>query len=292
MIRSMTGYGSAEADLMGQRLTAQIQSLNHRYCEISVRLPRSLSQFENPVRALLSKLFTRGKIVLQVGWEGKEEPGRQLKLDRPRIAEYIAEIEQLKKETGARGEIDLATLLSLPDVWSNEVEKPEESDTWAVIEQLANQASDDLASMREREGEALAAELEDRLTSLASLVKTAEERNANRPADIKEKLLARLKPLLDGVDVDPSRLAQEAALLADRFDFTEECVRLKAHIDQFRSLAASPEPAGRKLNFLLQEMNREANTIGSKCNDAELAGLVVELKNELEKMREQVQNVE
>jgi uncharacterized protein (TIGR00255 family) len=292
MIRSMTGYGSAEADLSGLRLTAQIQSLNHRYCELSVRLPRSLSQFENPVRAFLSKRFTRGKIVLQVGWEGRDEPGRKLKLDRERIAEYVDEIKKLKKETGVKGGIDLPTLLSLPDVWVNETEKPEESDTWTVLEQLAGEASDDLSSMREREGEALAIELEERLTSLQSLVKTAEERNAGRPSEVKEKLLARLKPLLEGVDVDPSRLAQEAALLADRFDFTEECVRLRAHIDQFRSLASSPEPAGRKLNFLLQEMNREANTIGSKCNDADLAGLVVELKNELEKMREQVQNVE
>lgn len=292
MIRSMTGFGSAEADLSSQRLTAQIQSLNHRYCEISVRLPRSLSQFENPVRALLSKRFTRGKIVLQVGWEGRDEPGRQLKLDRERVAEYLEEIKQLKKETGTEGEIDLPTLLSLPDIWTNEAEKPEESDTWVVLEQLTAAVSDDLSSMREREGEALATELFERLASMESLVKTAEERNAGRPSDVKEKLLARLKPLLEGVDVDPSRLAQEAALLADRFDFTEECVRLRAHIDQFRSLANSPEAAGRKLNFLLQEMNREANTIGSKCNDADLAGLVVDLKNELEKMREQVQNVE
>jgi len=288
----MTGFGSAEADLSSQRLTAQIQSLNHRYCEISVRLPRSLSQFENPVRALLSKRFTRGKIVLQVGWEGRDEPGRQLKLDRERVAEYLEEIKQLKEETGTEGEIDLPTLLSLPDIWTNETEKPEESDTWVVLEQLTAAVSDDLSSMREREGEALATELFERLASMESLVKTAEERNAGRPSDVKEKLLARLKPLLEGVDVDPSRLAQEAALLADRFDFTEECVRLRAHIDQFRSLANSPEAAGRKLNFLLQEMNREANTIGSKCNDADLAGLVVELKNELEKMREQVQNVE
>jgi uncharacterized protein (TIGR00255 family) len=123
-------------------------------------------------------------------------------------------------------------------------------------------------------------------------VREAEERNAGRPGAVKERLLTRLKPLLEGVDVDPSRLAQEAALLADRLDYTEECVRLRAHVDQFRSLVAEPEPAGRKLNFLLQEMNREANTLGSKCNDAELSGLVVELKNELEKMREQVQNVE
>jgi uncharacterized protein (TIGR00255 family) len=288
----MTGYGSAEAELAGMKLTAQIQSLNHRYCEISVRLPRTLSQFENPVRSFLSKRFTRGKIVLQVGWEGRDEPGRQLRLDRERITAYAEEIEALKKEMGTVGSVDLATLLSLPDVWVNEAEKPEESDTWAVLEQLAAEVSDDLASMKKREGESLAAEFEERLTRLESLVKTAAERNTGRPADVKERLLARLKPLLEGVDVDPSRLAQEAAILADRLDFTEECVRLRAHIDQFRSLAESPEPAGRKLNFLLQEMNREANTIGSKCNDADLAGLVVELKNELEKMREQVQNVE
>jgi uncharacterized protein (TIGR00255 family) len=292
MIRSMTGYGSAEADLLSQRLTAQIQSLNHRYCEISVRLPRSLSQFENPVRSLLSKRFTRGKIVFQLSWEGREEPGRQLRLDRERIQEYMGEIRELQKELGGAGEIELGTVLGLPDIWTNEVERPEDTETWAVLEQLANQASDDLASMRESEGEALAAEFEERLTSIEKLVGQAEERNADRPNAVKEKLLTRLKPLLEGVDVDPARLAQEAALLADRLDFTEECVRLRAHIDQFRTLMASPESTGRKLNFLLQEMNREANTLGSKCNDADLASLVVDLKNELEKMREQVQNVE
>jgi uncharacterized protein (TIGR00255 family) len=160
------------------------------------------------------------------------------------------------------------------------------------IEAAARRAAAALVTMRETEGKALARDFANRLQKIEELVGKAEARGSTRPAEVKEKLLARLKPLLDGIEVDPQRLAQEVAFLAERLDITEECVRLRAHLSQFRALLGDPEPAGRKLNFLLQEMNRESNTMGAKSNDADLGALVIDLKDELEKIREQVQNVE
>jgi uncharacterized protein (TIGR00255 family) len=202
------------------------------------------------------------------------------------------DLRRLKSALKLNGEIDLTTVLALPDVVVAGAEPSADEEAWVTLEAAARRAVGDLVSMRETEGRALGEEFNHRLTKIEELVKRAEERGALRPAEAKEKLLGRLKPLLDGIDVDPQRLAQEVALLAERLDCTEECVRLKAHLSQFRSLLADGDPAGRKLNFLLQEMNREANTMGSKANDAELGALVIDLKDELEKLREQVQNVE
>ena len=293
MIRSMTGFGSAEAEILDQRFSVQIQSVNHRYCEVSIRLPRAFSAFENPLRALLQKHFTRGKINYQGTWDGRDDPARRLMLDRERLRGYLAEIRLARTDLGITGEPSLDTLLNLPDVWEQDASVLDEDESWKAVERVTEQAVRDLFAMREREGKELAKEFDTRLKRLDILVGQAEAKNAGRPEAIRDRLAQRMKALLEGIgEVDPSRIAQEAALVADRADFTEECVRLRAHIVQFRAMMQDAEPAGRKLNFLLQEMNREANTTGSKANDAELAAVVVEMKDELEKLREQVQNVE
>ena len=292
MIRSMTGFGSAETDLLGQQLSAQIQSVNHRYCEISVRMPRSLGQHESALRARLTKRFSRGKLNLQINWEGREEQNRSMRLDRDKIRSYFHELDEVQTELRLSGALDIQSILALPDIWTQDVEGPDDEQIQNALVELVESAADDLISMREREGQELHKEFETRLQRIAELNEKSSERNDDRPAALKERLLERLQPLLEGVEVDPNRLAQEAALLADRLDYTEECVRLRAHIEQFRDLLAGKEPVGRKMNFLLQEMNREANTMGSKANDAEIAAVVVELKDEMEKLREQVQNVE
>jgi uncharacterized protein (TIGR00255 family) len=292
MIRSMTGFGTAETELGGQRLSAQVQSVNHRFAEVSVRLPRSLAPFENPLRQLLAQLLTRGKINFVASWEGGEDPARRVRIDAERARQYVEELRALRIQLGIAGEIELSTLLALPDVVSTAVLSDGEEQTWEVIEKLARAAAADLLSMRTREGDALKQEFVLRLQQVEKLLGRAEARAPLRPAEAKEKLEARLRPLLGDIPVDPARLAQEIAFLAERLDCTEECVRLRAHIGQYRALLDDPEPTGRKLNFLLQEMNREANTMGSKANDAELAALVIDLKDELEKLREQVQNVE
>jgi uncharacterized protein (TIGR00255 family) len=293
MIRSMTGFGAAETELLGQKLSVELQSVNHRYCEISIRLPRSLSAFELPLRALLQRHFTRGKIHFQALWEGHEDPARRVALDRDRLRAVLADIRSVAKELGLSGQPDLGTLLALPDLWVQDAAGLDEDVAWKGLEGTAERAVRDLFAMREREGRELAKELEGRLGRLEALVAQAEKKNAGRPEAIRDRLRERIRALLEGVgEVDPARVVQEAALLAERADFTEECVRLRAHIAQFRALMGDPEPAGRKLNFLLQEMNREANTTGSKANDAELAAIVIEMKDELEKLREQILNVE
>lgn len=293
MIRSMTGFGSADTQLLGQRLSVQLQSVNHRYCEISIRLPRSLSAFEAPLRALLQRHFTRGKINLAVTWEGREDPARRATLDRERLRAYLADIRRAATELGIAGPLDLGTLLTLPDIWVQDATGLDEDAAWKSLEETTERAVRDLFAMREREGQELVKEFEVRLANLEKLLTQAESKNAGRPEAIRDRLQQRIRALLEGVgELDPSRIAQEAAILAERADFTEECVRLRAHLAQFRTLMRDPEPAGRKLNFLLQEMNREANTTGSKSNDAELAALVVDMKDELEKLREQILNVE
>jgi len=293
MIRSMTGYGTAETELGGQMLRLEIHSVNHRFSEIAVRLPRSLSHFEPPLRHLLTQSLGRGKITFSANWEGKgEETSRPVRIDTERARRYMDDLRRLKSALKLNGEIDLTTVLALPDVVVAGAEPTADEEAWVTIEAAARRAASDLVSMRETEGKALTKDFQQRLDRIEAMVKKAEERGASRPAEAKEKLLARLKPLLDGIDVDPQRLAQEVAFLAERLDVTEECVRLRAHLSQFRALLADPDPAGRKLNFLLQEMNREANTMGSKANDADLGALVIDLKDELEKIREQVQNVE
>jgi uncharacterized protein (TIGR00255 family) len=292
MIRSMTGYGAAETELGGQTLRVEIHSVNHRFSEVAVRLPRALSHFEPPLRHLITQALGRGKITFSANWEGKDESTRPVRIDTERARRYMDDLRRLKSALKLNGEIDLTTVLALPDVVVAGAEPTADDQAWVTIEAAARRAASDLITMRESEGKALTKDFEQRLDRIEEIVKKAEERGASRPAEAKEKLLARLKPLLDGIDVDPQRLAQEVAFHAERLDITEECVRLRAHLSQFRALLADPEPAGRKLNFLLQEMNREANTTGSKSNDADLGALVIDLKDELEKIREQVQNVE
>ena len=292
MIRSMTGYGSSEIELGGQSLRIEIHSVNHRFSEIGVRLPRALAHFEPPLRNLLTQTLGRGKISFSASWEGKDEGTRLVRIDTERARRYMDDLRRLKSALKLNGEIDLTTVLALPDVVVAGAEPSADEDAWVSIEAAARRAAAALVTMRETEGKALARDFANRLQKIEELVGKAEARGSTRPAEVKEKLLARLKPLLDGIEVDPQRLAQEVAFLAERLDITEECVRLRAHLSQFRALLGDPEPAGRKLNFLLQEMNRESNTMGAKSNDADLGALVIDLKDELEKIREQVQNVE
>ncbi len=292
MIRSMTGFGAAEGEIAGHRLTAQLQSVNHRFAEVSIRLPRPLLPFENQLRLLLGQNVGRGKVVFSASLDGVDESGRKVRFDLERARQYMDEIRHLKAALRLNGEPDIATILALPDVVVADQSAFPEEEAWTVLEKTARAAAADLLTMRDREGQALAEEFKKRLERIDSLVARAEERGPLRPEEARDRMMTRLKPLLGDVEVDPVRLAQEVAFLAERLDTTEECVRLRAHVAQFRELMAGADPAGRKLNFLLQEMNREVNTMGSKANDAELARLVIDLKDELEKVREQVQNVE
>jgi uncharacterized protein (TIGR00255 family) len=292
MIRSMTGYGSAELERDGQRLTAEIRSVNHRFCEVSIRAPKLVNLFEDQIRQVICERFSRGKFNLSITWSGVGESGEVLRVNEVVADRYVKLLEQLRTRYGIDHGLDLRTLAALPDVFIWEHTALTDEETWAMLRKLLEKACDNLNQMKAREGEALGRDLEGRLRMVREQLDGVAERAPLRPQEAKERLMTRLKPLLADVEMDPVRIAQEIALLADRLDCTEECVRLSAHVDQFRSLIDGHEMAGRKLNFLLQEMNREANTIGSKANDVKVAHAVVVIKEELERLREQVQNVE
>ncbi len=292
MIRSMTGYGSAELERSGQRLTAEIRSVNHRFCEVSVRGPKVALAFEDQIRHLIQERFSRGKFNLTITWVGAGEQGEVLKLNDAVAQRYLDLMSQLKTRFGLKGEIDLATVASLPDLFTWEHTAMSDDESWGLVRDVVEKCCDNMNLMKDREGAALTRDFEKRLHAIRAELDRVSERAPIRPQEAKDRMVARIKPLLDDVEMDPIRIAQEVALLADRLDCTEECVRLAAHLDQFRHLIEGPELAGRKLNFLLQEMNREANTIGSKANDVGIGHAVIVIKEEVERIREQVQNVE
>jgi uncharacterized protein (TIGR00255 family) len=292
MIRSMTGFGSAEFERSGQRLTAEIRSVNHRFCEVSMRGPKVALAFEDQVRQLIQERFSRGKFNLTITWVGAGDQGEVLKLNEAVAQRYVDLMSQLKMRFNLAGEVDVATVAALPDLFTWEHTAMSDEESWSLVRAVVEKACDNMNLMKDREGVALTRDFEARLAAIRKQLDTVSERAPLRPQEAKERMVARIKPLLDDVEMDPIRIAQEVALLADRLDCTEECVRLAAHIDQFRHLIENPELAGRKLNFLLQEMNREANTIGSKANDVEIGHAVIVMKEEIERIREQVQNVE
>jgi len=292
MIRSMTGYGTAEVERDGIRLTAEIRSVNHRFCEVSLRSPKAVSLFEDRIRQVIAERFSRGKFNLTITWSGAGEAGEELRVNETVADRYVALLEKLRERYHLDSGLDLRTLAALPDIFAWEHTALSDEETWGMVKTLVDSACESMNRMKAREGEALAVDLAKRLGLLREQLDVVAARAPHRPQEAKDRLMTRLKVLLADVEIDPVRVAQEVALMADRLDFTEECVRLEAHLDQFRSLIDGGELAGRKLNFLLQEMNREANTIGSKANDVEVARAVIVMKEEIERLREQVQNVE
>ena len=292
MIRSMTGYGSIEVERDGQRVTGEIRSVNHRYCEVSVRAPRQVAAFEDQIRQLVQERYSRGKFNLSITWSGAGDAGEMLKLNESVADRYVGLLQQLRDRYKIETPIDVHALAALPDLFSWEHNAMSDEDTWAFLKDVILGSCDNMEAMKAREGQSLARDFEHRLKLVRAQLDLVSARGPLKPLEAKVRMMTRLQPLLDDVEIDPIRIAQEVALLADRLDTTEECVRLAAHIDQFRSLIEGSEIAGRKLNFLLQEMNREANTIGSKANDVEIAHAVIVMKEEIERLREQVQNVE
>ncbi len=292
MIRSMTGYGSAELERSGQRLTGEVRSVNHRFCEVSLRGPKVALAFEDQIRQLIQDRFSRGKFNLTITWVGAGDQGEVLKLNEPVAQRYVDLMSHLKERFALAGEIDIRTLASLPDLFTWEHTAMSDEESWSLVKDVVERSCDSMNLMKDREGAALSRDFDKRLTVIREQLEKVSVRAPLRPQEAKERLVARIKPLLDDVAMDPIRIAQEVALLADRLDCTEECVRLAAHLDQFRHLMDGNEYAGRKLNFLLQEMNRETNTIGSKANDVEIGHSVIIMKEEIERVREQVQNVE
>ncbi|HEV8128845.1 MAG TPA: YicC/YloC family endoribonuclease [Candidatus Eisenbacteria bacterium] len=296
MVRSMTGYGRGEALTNGLRLEAEVRSVNHRFCEVSARLPRAFAAFEADAKKIVQDQVSRGKLNLVVTWgeNGEEsgEPGATLALDEHAADRYMELLRRIQTKYRLAGDVDVRTFASLPNIftWQEPGRSPEFY--LEILRKVVEQATRELVRMKETEGEALKRDLVSRAGLVRSRVARIRERAPERVRETHEKMKERVRGLIAETEIPEDRLLMEIALLSDRLDCTEECVRLEAHCDHFLKYLDEESAPGRKLNFLLQEMNREINTIGSKSNDVAIVEQVVEVKEELERIREQVQNIE
>lgn len=289
---SMTGYGKGSASADGREMTVELKSVNHRYLDVGMRLPRHLSFLEDPIRTALSGRLSRGHVDVFVNYRNLRSDARNVEIDAPLLVAFVAAAREANRTLGLQDDLSLAAALRLPDV-SSVREADEDTDAvLALLNGAIQSAIDQLLSMREQEGVRLRAYLNACNDTVESLTGQIALRAPFVVEEYRVKLDERISVLLGGVDVDRARLATEVALFADKASIDEEISRLYSHIAQMRSLLADKEPAGRKLDFVVQEMNREFNTIGSKANDGELTKLVLSGKAEIEKIREQVQNIE
>jgi uncharacterized protein (TIGR00255 family) len=293
MLKSMTGFGRGESATAGRTFVVEAQSLNHRFLEVRARLPRRLIGLEHRVQQEVQRRFSRGRFDVTVSERLVGERPRTIRVDQGLAAAYIDALRQLQSLGRLQGEVTLDHLVTQRDLFLFDEEAE------ASIEEAGDElraalaaALDALESMRVREGRALEAEIATRLGAVEAAVAEVERRTPQAVRAHKDRLQARVAELLDGRSLDPARVEQEVALLADRGDVTEECARLRSHLEQFRALLGEGGSQGRRFDFLLQEMNREANTIGSKAAGVDISHWVVAMKAELEKVREQVQNIE
>lgn len=294
MIASMTGFGRAQADQAGFTATVELRTVNSRFCEVSVRTPRELAERENDITRLIKDAIARGRVSVSIQVDAARRAAVPLSVDPDIARGYRDLLEELRRATRLEDEtVRLDHLIRFQDIFVPEVADPEAPKRmWSAVSEALSGALEALQAMRRQEGLALRDELLSRGTRMETSLDTVQARVPLRVPEIRERLRDRLAEILQDTRVDSDRLEQEMAYIADRIDVTEEIVRLRSHLVQFREALDSPEPVGRKLNFLAQEMNREVNTIGSKANDPDTAHLVVGMKEDLEKIREQIENVE
>lgn len=291
-MQSMTGYGRSEVHDAQLTLTVEARSVNHRYLDIALRYPRLYAPLEARMKQRVSAHFSRGRIDITLVPQESPEGRRALSLDHVLAQQYYDALQHLQESLGLPGVIDVSLIASLRDVFK--VEEPSEDieSAWDIIAQGLDAALQALQSMRRQEGEALCRDFHLRLQAMAQQIQAIRQRVPPVVVEYRQRLEQRVKELFDQFEIDPNRLAQEAILFAERADITEELTRLEAHMQACTRLLASSEAVGRKIEFLVQEMHREVNTIGSKSNDTAIAHSVVDLKSELERIREQIQNIE
>jgi len=292
MIRSMTGFGRQQAPWQDGSVTVEIRSVNHRFLEVACRLPRSLSQLEESFKKAIQQRCTRGRVDMTVTVQGGKGRLGTVSLDQALAKQYHQALRTLKKSLKLSGSIDVALVAGLRDVILVSDQPSEDPKLAKLVQKLATQALNDLEGMRQREGAALAKDMQGRIQAIRERKSAVATRSPKAVEETFERMKGRVEKLLGAAPPDLPRLHQELAQFADRGDITEEIVRLDSHMIQFEQQLNRAESVGKTLDFLLQEMGREVNTIGSKANDAEIAGQVVQMKAELERIREQVQNVE
>ncbi|WP_409341079.1 YicC/YloC family endoribonuclease [Paenibacillus sp. MBLB4367] len=293
MIVSMTGFGQATRNAGGYRLHIDARSVNHRYAEIVIRLPREAQPFEDALKKTVQQSIKRGRVDVYVTVEREASAGQKVDIDWSLADAYVQAAERLKERFGLSETIRIADLLQIPQLLRlGEAETSDADVLESELQACLQEALGQLMSMREAEGLHLRTDLRSRLAEMEKLCRSVRGRAQQVADEYRSRLRGRLAELLEGIPLDEGRVIAEAAVFADRSNIDEELTRLASHFIQFAQLIDGGEPPGRRLDFLLQEMNREVNTIGSKANDALIAGYVVAMKAELEKMREQVQNVE
>jgi uncharacterized protein (TIGR00255 family) len=292
MIKSMTGYGRVETTGQGRNIVVEVKSVNHRFLEISLRMPQALFPLEMEFKKKIGEKVKRGRIEIFIRLEVQSADAPEAILNLEIARNYFAALQRLKDEFGLQEEIGLKTLVGFRDIFSQPAEVEINPDVLKQAAAALEDALDMLVSMRQEEGAAIYQDMQQRLDSIRGILGTINARAPQVILEYQKRLAERIKELTAGYALDDSRLAQEAAILAEKSDITEEIVRMHSHIGQFVNLLQSVEAEGKKIDFLLQEMNREINTIGSKSNDAEIARQVIEAKSELSRLREQAQNIE
>ena len=293
MLKSMTGFSRYENQSEDLTCKVEIRSVNNRFIEINTRLPKSLAPLELPLKKMVKTKCARGSFDISIAIEknGDSEAGLEVNPNLPLATEYLKAFKEIQDGLGLKGEIDINTILSQRDVVKSELKKVEFS-CEDIVMQSVDRALTDLIKMREDEGKNLEKDILNQISSIETLRKSIAAKQFITIQKFQEKLNEKIKILTSGIEIDPARIAQESALLADRCDVTEEIVRLKSHLEQFNILIVSNDPQGRKLEFLTQEINREVNTTGSKTIDLEVSSAVIEMKSCLEKIREQLANIE
>lgn len=292
LIRSMTGYGRAEDTVNGHRVTVEIKSVNHRYFEFGCRTPRGYAFLDDKLKAYMQSRVFRGKIDLYVSIETLEDAPVQVLVNHSMAAGYVKALQELRDRYGLSDDLTAVGLSRYPDILSVHKAPENEEAVWAAVLPVLKSAADRFVAMREAEGARMKEDVLTRAGTILSLVQKVEERSPQSVSEYEQKLRAKIQEMLGDAQVDEQRLLTETAIFADKVAVAEETVRLRSHFEQLKTMLQADEAVGRKLDFLVQEMNREANTIGSKCCDASIAYMVVDIKAEIEKIREQIQNIE
>ncbi len=292
MIRSMTGYGSAEEVINGRSIRVEIKSVNHRYFEYSARVPRSCGFVEERMKRLLSGVISRGKVDVGVTIQTVDGIDEEININREVVKNYVEALRSVKNEFDLADDLSLSSIAKLPDVFTVVKAETDEEALWKDIESVAKRALDSFVEGREAEGERLKADVLLKIAAIEEKVSFVESRSPETVKEYRARLLDKMHEVLENTQIDEGRILQEAAIYADKVAVDEETVRLRSHMKELRKTLDKSEPIGKSLDFRIQEVNRETNTIGSKCSDAAIADTVIEMKNTIEKIREQIQNIE
>ena len=292
MIRSMTGYGAAEEILNGRNIRVEIKSVNHRYFEFSAKVPRSFGFLEERMKRLLSDNISRGKVDVGVFIQTIDGITEEISINKEVVKSYVEALRSVKDEFDLADDLTLSAVAKFPDAFTVVKAETDEEELWSDVKAVAEKAVAAFVAMREAEGEKMKADVLEKAAFIEEKVAFVEKRSPETVKEYRERLYAKMREVLENSQIDDARIVQEAAIYSDKVAVDEETVRLRSHLSQLRKIVDMSEPVGRKLDFLIQEVNRETNTIGSKCSDVEIAQVVVDIKSEIEKIREQIQNIE